>query len=46
MYVNNIFSVEDFDMPTVVLPTLAAITFILPDTIPIPQPDDLESIEW
>jgi hypothetical protein len=46
LYVNNVFSVEDFDLPTVVLPTLQAITFILPDTIPIPQPDDLESITW
>ena len=46
MYVNNVFAVEDFDLPTVVLPTLQAITFVLKDLIPIPQPDDLEEIEW
>lgn len=46
MYVNGVFSLEDFDLQTVVIPSLQAITFILQDSFAIPDADDLESIEW
>lgn len=47
MYVNGIFSIEDFDLTTVVIPSLQAITFILQDNFSIPtDPDDLEEIAW
>lgn len=46
MYVNGVFALEDFDLQTVVIPSLQAITFILQDSFAIPDVDDLESIEW
>lgn len=46
MYVNSVFSLEDFDLEKVVIPSLESITFILPDTFSIPDADDLESIDW
>lgn len=46
MYINGVFSLEDFDLETVVIPSLESITFILPDTLSIPDADDLEVIEW
>jgi len=46
MYVNSVFSLEDFDLEKVVIPSLEAITFILQDTYPIPDPEDLESVAW
>jgi len=46
MYVNGVFSLEDFDLQTVVIPSLQAITYILQDTFSIPDADDLQAIEW
>ena len=46
MYVNGVFSKEDFDLDTIVIPSIQAITFVLPDTYTIPDADDLEEIDW
>lgn len=46
MYINNVFSAEDFNLSTVVVPSLDAITFILQDTYAIPEPEDLTEIDW
>lgn len=46
LYVNNVFSIEDFDLDTVVIPSLEAITFIIQDSFQIPEPQDLTSIDW
>jgi hypothetical protein len=46
MYVNGVFSLEDFDLEKVVIPSLQSITYILPDTFSIPDADDLTVIEW
>jgi len=46
MYINGVFSLEDFDLETVVIPSLQSITFILQDTYAIPDADDLQAIDW
>jgi hypothetical protein len=46
MYVNGVFSVEEFNLTKVVVPSLSSITEILPDTFKIPKPDELTSIDW
>lgn len=46
LYVNGVFSLEDFNLVTVVIPSLESITFILQDLFPIQDADDLEPIEW
>lgn len=46
LYVNNVFSTEDFDLQTVIVPTLDAIIYILNDLYSIPEPQDLSSVEW
>ena len=46
MYVNGVFSLEDFTLDTVVLPSLESITYILQDSFKIPDPDDLQVIDW
>jgi hypothetical protein len=46
LYVNGVFSVEDFDLDTVVVPSLSAVTYIIQDSNQIPDPSDLDSIEW
>jgi len=46
LYVNNVFSLEDFDLDTVVIPSLDAVTFVLQDSFQIPEPQDLKSIDW
>ncbi|MFW9871764.1 MAG: hypothetical protein ACFFG0_01595 [Candidatus Thorarchaeota archaeon] len=46
MYINGVFSLEDFDLETVIIPSLQSITDILPDRFSIPDADDLEEIEW
>jgi len=46
LYVNNVFSLEDFVLDTVVIPTISAITYVLQDTFQIPPPEDLQSIDW
>ena len=46
MYVNGIFSVEDFDLDKVVIPTLDAIIFILQDAYPNLNSDNIQTISW
>ena len=46
LYVNNVFSVEDFNLDTVIIPSLQAITYIIQDSFQIPDPQDLTSINW
>lgn len=46
LYVNNVFSIEDFDLDTVVIPSLDAVTYIIQDSFQIPDADELTSIEW
>jgi hypothetical protein len=46
LYVNNVFSLEDFDLNTVVIPSFEAVTFILQDSFQIPDSEDLQSIDW
>lgn len=46
MYVNNVFSLEDFDLQTVIVPSLDSIIFILQDQYPTKDADDLKAIEW
>jgi len=46
MYINGVFSIEDFDLDKVVVPSMSAITFILQDTFAIPDAPDLTSITW
>jgi hypothetical protein len=46
MYVNSVFSVEDFNLDVVIIPSLDAVTFILQDIFPIEKPQDLQSINW
>ena len=47
LYVNSIFSVEDFsDIDTVAVPSLDAVTFVIQDSFQISDPEDLKSIDW
>lgn len=46
MYVNNVFSIEDFDLPSVIVPSLDAIIFTIQDQFPRKDADDLKAIEW
>ncbi len=46
LYINNVFSLEDFDLNTVVIPSLEAVTFVIQDSFQIPDPEDLQSIDW
>jgi hypothetical protein len=46
MYVNGIFSTEDFDLINVVIPSLDSITSILEDLYPIPEALELQAINW
>lgn len=46
MYVNNVMSIEQFDMDVVVVPTMAAVVEMLQDKF-IPQPvDELFEVNW
>jgi len=46
LYINNVFSLEDFDLNTVVIPSLDAVTFVIQDSFSIPKPENLQSIGW
>lgn len=46
LYVNSVFSVEDFDLDTVIIPSLQAVNFVIQDSFQIPDPKDLDSIDW
>jgi hypothetical protein len=47
LFVNNVASVEDFyNLPKIVIPSMDAITTILPDIFPDEDIADLQSISW
>lgn len=46
MYVNGVFSIEDFNLNQVIIPKLSYIIEMLNDKFPELTADDLEVIEW
>jgi len=46
MYVNGVFSIEDFDLTTVVIPSHSAIVDICQHKFPSKKVDELDSITW
>ena len=46
MYVNGIFSVEDFDLNEVIIPKISYISDILAEKFPEISPDNLEVVNW
>ena len=46
MYVNRVFSVEDFNLNEVIIPEMSYIVEILIDKFPELPPDKLEVINW
>lgn len=46
MYLNGVFSIEDFDLDTVVVPSMESIIYSLQDLFPEKDPEDLQSITW
>jgi len=46
MYVNNCFSIEDFDFDNVIVPTMQAITTVCQDKVQTKKITELEAIEW
>lgn len=46
MYVNNVKTVEEFDLQTVVIPTFDAIVSILADDFPEKEASELTVVDW
>jgi len=47
MYINNVFCSEDFEIPTVVLPTISSIIEVCQDKFSKQENiDNLESVKW
>ena len=46
MYINGVFSVEDFDLNTVIIPSFDAIVEICQDKFPKQDVDNLEAVSW
>jgi hypothetical protein len=46
MYINNIKTVEEFNLQTVVIPTFDAIVSILSDDFPEKEPSEMIAIDW
>ena len=46
MFVNNIMSIEDFDLDTVVIPELSTIVDICQDKFPKKEATNLETVDW
>ena len=46
MYVNNVFCAEDFDLTSVIVPSLSSIINICRDKFPKQSVDKLEEMEW
>lgn len=46
MYVNSIFSVEDFDLSRVLVPSFQSVTDILPNLIPEQEVDEVQEVNW
>jgi len=46
MFVNNVFCIEDFDLNSVIIPSLQSIISVSRDKISDSDNSDLDSIEW
>jgi len=46
MYVNNVKTIEEFNLQTVVIPTFDAIVSILSDDFPEKESDEMITIDW
>jgi hypothetical protein len=46
MYVNTVSSIEFFDLETVIIPSMAAITEMLKDKFPKRSVEDLTGVNW
>jgi len=46
MYVNNIFSKEEFNTPMIIIPSFTSIITAIQDNYPKKNSSDLEGIEW
>lgn len=46
MYINNVKTVEEFDLQTVVIPTFDAIVSILSDDFPEKEPSEMIVVDW
>jgi len=46
MYINNVFSIEDFDLVRVLIPSIHSVTEILPGLIPEQEVDELQVVDW
>jgi len=46
MYVNSVPSIEDFDLDTVIIPNMTAITEMLKDKFPNRPVDELTEVSW
>lgn len=46
MYINNVKTIEDFKLNSVIVPDMDAIVEICEDRIPRLDPDELETIKW
>jgi len=46
MYVNNIFCAEEFDLSTVIVPSLNAIVTMCQDKFPVLDNSQLERVNW
>ena len=46
MHVNNVFSIEDFDLVKVLIPSIHSVTEILPELVPEQEVDELQVVSW
>jgi hypothetical protein len=46
LYVNGVYSVEDFDLSTVIIPAKESIVFIMRDLFPEKPVSDLQGVNW
>ncbi len=46
MYVNSVFSIEDFDLNEVIIPSFSSIVTICADQFPNRKVEELERISW
>lgn len=46
MYVNSVPSIENFDLQTVIIPSMSAITEMLKDKFPKRDTEDLTEVSW
>lgn len=46
LYVNSVFSIEDFDLTKVLIPSIHSVTEILPELIPEQEVSELQEVNW